>query len=196
MLSFALRYLKADAGIVITASHNPAKYNGYKVYWSHGGQVTEPHDKQIVECVNKVNPTLIKNISYAEALEKGLLKPVVEEVDEAYYSMVLDSLKQKELFADTAIKVAYTPLHGSGNIPVRTLLERLEVECEVVEQQELPDGNFPTVSMPNPEDHQAMRLAIELATKIKADLVLGTDPDADRLGIAIPSDETKKTTLS
>lgn len=191
MLSFALRYLKADAGIVITASHNPAKYNGYKVYWSHGGQVTEPHDKQIVECVNKVDPTLIKNISYAEALEKGLLKPVVEEVDEAYYNMVLDSLKQKELFADTAIKVAYTPLHGSGNIPVRTLLERLEVECEVVEQQELPDGNFPTVSMPNPEDHQAMRLAIELATKIKADLVLGTDPDADRLGIAIPSDETK-----
>ena len=192
MLSFALRYLKANAGIVITASHNPAKYNGYKVYWSHGGQVTEPHDNLIVECVNKVEPTLIKNISYTEALEKGLLKPVVEEVDEAYYKLVLDSLKQKELFADTAIKVAYTPLHGSGNVPVRTLLERLEVECEVVEQQELPDGNFPTVSMPNPEDHQAMRLAIELAKKIKADLVLGTDPDADRLGIAIPSDETKK----
>jgi phosphoglucomutase len=100
--------------------------------------------------------------------------------------MVLDSLKQKELFADTAIKVAYTPLHGSGNIPVRTLLERLEVECEVVEQQELPDGNFPTVSMPNPEDHQAMRLAIELATKIFELLRVAKAPRCGQLCKVLP----------
>lgn len=190
LLSFALKHLKANAGIVITASHNPAKYNGYKVYWDHGGQVTEPHDNNIVEAVNKVDPTKIKSMDYAEALEKKLLVIIGKETDEHYYDMVLNSLNTK-LFEKNSVTVAYTPLHGSGNKPVRTLLDKLGVECKVVENQELPDGNFPTVSMPNPEDPQAMRLAIELAINNGSDIVLGTDPDADRLGIAIPTDQTK-----
>lgn len=191
MLSFALRKLKGSAGIVITASHNPATYNGYKVYWSDGGQVTFPHDSGIADEVAAVNPATIRSMSRTEAETSGLLLPVPESVDEAYYRMVVDSLCNPELFASGAVTVAYTPLHGAGNIPMRTLFSRLGVRCEVVKQQESPDGDFPTVSLPNPEDPQAMRLAIELAGKVKADIVLGTDPDADRLGIAIPTDSVK-----
>lgn len=193
MLSFAVRHLKATAGIVITASHNPAKYNGYKVYWSDGGQVTPPHDIGIAERVAAVDPGAIRTISLSEAKSSGLLLSVPDSVDEAYFRMVAESLNRPELFASSAVRVAYTPLHGAGNIPVRTMLAKLGVHCEVVEQQELPDGNFPTVSMPNPEDPQAMRLAIELGIRTKADIILGTDPDADRLGIAIPSDAAKET---
>ncbi|MFA7641983.1 MAG: phospho-sugar mutase, partial [Sphaerochaetaceae bacterium] len=193
MLSFALRYLKATAGIVITASHNPSKYNGYKVYWSDGGQVTPPHDIGIADRVASVEPGAIRSMSQSEAKSQGLLYPVSQEVDEAYYAMVGASLHRPELLAASKVTVAYTPLHGAGNIPVRTMLAKLGVHCEVVEQQEQPDGDFPTVSMPNPEDPQAMRLAIELGIKAKADIVLGTDPDADRLGIAIPSDPQKLT---
>ena len=193
MLSFALRYLKATAGIVITASHNPSKYNGYKVYWSDGGQVTPPHDIGIADRVASVEPGAIRSMSQSEAKSQGLLYPVQQEIDEAYYAMVGASLHRPELLAASKVTVAYTPLHGAGNIPVRTMLAKLGVHCEVVEQQEQPDGDFPTVSMPNPEDPQAMRLAIELGIKAKADIVLGTDPDADRLGIAIPSDPQKLT---
>jgi phosphoglucomutase len=191
MLSFALRYLHANAGIVITASHNPAKYNGYKVYWSDGGQVTPPHDVGIAKRVASVEVGEIRSMSLNEAKSAHLLSPVPDSVDEAYYSMVVDSLSRSELLSSSSVKVAYTPLHGAGNIPVRTILAKMGVHCEVVEQQEQPDGDFPTVSMPNPEDPQAMRLAIELGIKTKADIILGTDPDADRLGIAIPSKEDK-----
>ena len=191
MLSFAVRYLKATAGIVITASHNPAKYNGYKVYWSDGGQVTPPHDFNIANRANAVAYETIQSLSEKQARDKGLLVPVPEAVDEAYYHMALTSLRRPALVQDSPITVAYTPLHGTGNIPVRHLLERVGIRCAVVKEQELPDGSFPTVTLPNPESPQAMELVIELAKKEKADIVLGTDPDADRLGIAIPVTKEK-----
>jgi len=192
MLSFALRELKGTAGIVITASHNPAKYNGYKVYWSDGGQVTPPHDIGIAQFVAKVRGDAILSMTRDAAITKGLLSPVPNAVDEAYYTMVEKSLRRPDIFKDSPISVAYTPLHGAGNIPVRTMMARLGLQCAVVLQQEEPNGDFPTVSMPNPEDPQAMRLAIELAKEKKADIVLGTDPDGDRLGIAIPVDASKE----
>ncbi|MGD1817105.1 MAG: phospho-sugar mutase [Pleomorphochaeta sp.] len=191
MLSFALRHLKASAGIVITASHNPSKYNGYKVYWSDGGQVTPPHDIKIAELANSVLPNNIKETSEKEARDNSYLVSVEKSVDEAYYDMVISSIRRKELFKETNITVAYTPLHGSGNIPVRHMLSKLGINTVVVKEQEEPDGNFPTVKLPNPESAQAMEKVIELAKKEKADIVLGTDPDADRLGIAIPKNKEK-----
>jgi phosphoglucomutase len=191
MLSFALRELKASAGIVITASHNPSKYNGYKVYWSDGGQVTPPHDIEIAKKANSVVLEDIKEIGEEVARESGYLNSVNSEVDEAYYNMVISSIRRKELVKNSKITVAYTPLHGSGNIPVRSMLDRLGINTVVVKEQELPDGNFPTVKLPNPESPQAMEKVIELAKKEKADIVLGTDPDADRLGIAIPKNKEK-----
>ena len=191
MLSFAVRNLKTTAGIVITASHNPSKYNGYKVYWSDGGQVTPPHDIEIAALANKVEPSDIKDIDENEAREKGILSSVPSSVDEAYYSMVLSSLRRPEIVKASPITVAYTPLHGSGNIPVREMLKRLGIRTAVVSEQELPDGSFPTVKLPNPESAEAMTKVIELAKEVKADIVLGTDPDADRLGIAIPKTPEK-----
>ena len=190
MLSFALRYLKAGAGIVITASHNPSKYNGYKVYWNDGGQVTPPHDLGIAEKANAVEATGIKNISEEVARKSGYLNSVPAYVDEHYYSMVLSSIR-RDCVKNAPITVAYTPLHGSGNVPVRHMLSELKIKTVVVKEQELPDGNFPTVQLPNPESAQAMEKVIELAKKEKADIVLGTDPDADRLGIAIPKTPAK-----
>ena len=192
MLSFAVRHLKASAGIVVTASHNPSKYNGYKVYWSHGGQVTPPHDIGIADLANKVTAADIKDMREDEARASGLLSSVPDEVDNAYYSMVLASLRRPGLIRTEKITVAYTPLHGSGNIPVRHMLSELGIRCEIVKEQEMPDGRFPTVKLPNPESAEAMSLAIKLAKDIGADIVLGTDPDADRLGIAIPTDPSKK----
>ena len=191
MLSFAVRHLKTTAGIVITASHNPSKYNGYKVYWSDGGQVTPPHDIEIAALANNVGPSDIKDIDEWEAREKGILSSVPSSVDEAYYSMVLSSLRRPEIVKASPITVAYTPLHGSGNIPVREMLSRLGIRTAVVSEQELPDGAFPTVKLPNPESAEAMTKVIELAKEVKADIVLGTDPDADRLGIAIPKTPEK-----
>lgn len=190
MLSFAVRNRKAYAGIVITASHNPAEYNGYKVYWSDGGQVTPPHDTGIVAEVERVSGVSgIKRIEKAEAVAQGLLTILRDDADADYYEMVLSHLVRPELFSTASpIKVVYTPLHGAGNIPVQTLFKRLGVDYRVVGEQEHPNGNFPTVPMPNPEDPEAMKLAIALAKKEKADLVLGTDPDSDRLGIAFPTD--------
>lgn len=191
MLSFAVRNLKTTAGIVITASHNPSKYNGYKVYWSDGGQVTPPHDIEIAALANNVGPSDIKDIDESEAREKGILLSVPSSVDEAYYGMVLSSLRRPEIVKASPITVAYTPLHGSGNIPVREMLSRLGIRTAVVSEQELPDGAFPTVKLPNPESAEAMTKVIELAKEVKADIVLGTDPDADRLGIAIPKTPEK-----
>jgi phosphoglucomutase len=190
MLSFALRELKASAGIVITASHNPSKYNGYKVYWSDGGQVTPPHDTGIAKLANEVKASDIKDIDRESAIRNGYLNSVPSSVDEAYYNMVLNSVRRPEV-QDAPITVAYTPLHGSGNVPVRHMLSKLGIKTVVVKEQELPDGNFPTVKLPNPESAQAMESVIQLAKKEKADIVLGTDPDADRLGIAIPKSPLK-----
>lgn len=191
MLSFAVRYLQTTAGIVITASHNPSKYNGYKVYWRDGGQVTPPHDYSIANRANAVKEQDIKEISEEAARSKGLLVPVPEKVDQTYYRTALQNLRRPALVQDSPITVVYTPLHGSGNIPVQHLLSQVGIHCNVVEAQQEPDGNFPTVPLPNPEHPEAMKMAIELAKEMKADIVLGTDPDADRLGIAIPLSEKK-----
>ena len=191
MLSFALRHLGTTAGIVITASHNPSKYNGYKVYWSDGGQVTPPHDIEIAKLANAVSASDIKDIDETEARKSGILSGVPDSVDEAYYSMVISSLRRPQVVKGSPITVAYTPLHGSGNVPVREMLSRLGIRTEVVKEQELPDGNFPTVRLPNPESAEAMTKVIELAKAVKADIVLGTDPDADRMGLAIPTDSGK-----
>jgi phosphoglucomutase len=191
MLSFAVRYLRTTAGIVITASHNPAKYNGYKVYWSDGGQVTPPHDFNIARKANSVKYENILSLTEKQARDKGLLVPVPVSVDEAYYHMALASLRRPAIVQDSPITVAYTPLHGTGNVPLRHLLERVGIRCVVVKEQEMPDGDFPTVTLPNPESPQAMERVIALAKREKADIVLGTDPDADRLGIAIPVSAAK-----
>lgn len=191
MLSFAVRHLHATAGIVVTASHNPSKYNGYKVYWSDGGQVTPPHDIEIAKLANAVAPSDIASIEEGDARRADLLKFIPKEVDEAYYRMVLGSLRRPALVEGSPITVAYTPLHGSGNVPVRHMLEQVGIRCCVVHEQEQPDGAFPTVQLPNPESPEAMRMVIALAKEVKADIVLGTDPDADRLGIAIPCNAGK-----
>ena len=191
MLSFAVRNMKATAGIVITASHNPAKYNGYKVYWSDGGQVTPPHDIEIARLANAVTADRIKDIDEDSARESGYLCHVPESVDEAYYEMVISSLRRPELVKGSPITVAYTPLHGSGNVPVRHMLKKLGIRCCVVAEQEEPNGALPTVKLPNPESHEAMSKVIELAKEVKADIVLGTDPDADRMGLAIPTNADK-----
>ena len=191
MLSYCVRKLGTTAGIVVTASHNPSKYNGYKVYWSDGGQVTPPHDISIAKLANAVKAEDIRDIDEKSARESGILCSVPDYVDESYYDMVISSLRRPELVQNAPIKVAYTPLHGSGNVPVCTMLGKLGIDVEVVKEQQEPDGNFPTVKLPNPESHEAMTKVIEMAKEIKADLVLGTDPDADRLGIAIPKNAQK-----
>ncbi len=185
-LSFAVRYLHATAGIVITASHNPPAYNGYKVYWSDGGQIVPPHDKNIIACVNKVDYKDIRRIGKEEAVGRGLLKPIGEETDRAY----LDALKSLSLSPEAVarqgkrLKIVYTPLHGTGNVPVRRILQETGFEnVFVVPEQEFPDPNFSTLAYPNPEDPKAFEFALALAKKVDADLVLATDPDADRLGV-------------
>ena len=194
LLSFAVRYMKASAGIVITASHNPAQYNGYKIYWSDGGQAVAPHDTGIAAEVGKVTSgEMIASVSLDAARASGLLSSVPDEVDQAYDTMVIDSIRDRGLFArGIPCKVVYTPLHGSGNIPIQRLFRILGVDYQVVEEQEAPDGNFPTVDLPNPENPKAMSMAIDVAKKVHADIVLGTDPDSDRLGIGIPTDKQKK----
>ena len=191
MLSYCVRTLGTTAGIVITASHNPSKYNGYKVYWADGGQVTPPHDIGITECVMAVKDENVKSLDEEDARKSGILSSVPESVDESYYKMVIASLRRPELVKKSPVKVAYTPLHGSGLVPLTTMLSRLGLEVAVVEEQKAPDGSFPTVKLPNPESPEAMEKVIALAKEIKADIVLGTDPDADRLGIAIPKTPEK-----
>lgn len=194
LLSYAVRHMHASAGITITASHNPAKYNGYKVYWSDGAQVIAPHDAGIVSCVRKITSgDMIRSMGVDEARSEGLLLEVPGDVDQSYYRMVEKSLRYPELFnEDLPCSVVYTPLHGSGNVPVQELFRRLGVKYTIVSEQEAPDGDFPTVALPNPENPSAMSMALELAKEQSADLVLGTDPDSDRLGIGIPIDESKE----
>ncbi len=194
MLSFAVRHLGACAGIVITASHNPAGYNGYKVYWSDGGQVTPPHDVSIVRRVKEVRAEHmeIPSLALEEAADAGLYSLVDSGVDEAYFTMVQSAAVRKHLFSEHPAVVVYTPLHGSGRMPVERILTDLHAQVITVVEQAEPDGNFPTVVNPNPEDHKAMALAVDLAIARKADLVLGTDPDGDRLGIAVPTDGGKR----
>lgn len=193
-LSFAVRELNCIAGIMITASHNPPKYNGYKVYWEDGAQIVPPHDKGIIEEVNAIEDfAKIKNIEKEEAEQKGLYNIIGKEIDDKY----IDTLKKLVLNSDTIkkvqnnINIVYTPLHGAGNVPVQRILKEIGFEnVYVVPEQEQPNGNFPTVSYPNPEDANAFKLALELAEKVNADIVLANDPDADRLGVYAKDSKT------
>ena len=189
MLSFAVRYLHCTAGINITASHNPAEYNGYKVYWEDGAQITPPHDTGIMDEVKKVpDYTSPKTMPKEDAVKAGLYQVIGEDVDNAYVEEVKSQVLHPEAIKAAAgdLKIVYTPLHGTGNIPVRRVLAELGFEnVYIVKEQELPDGAFPTVSYPNPEAEEAFELGLKLAKEVDADLVLATDPDADRLGVRV-----------
>lgn len=193
-LSFAVRELKCIAGVMITASHNPPKYNGYKVYWEDGAQIVPPHDKGIITEVNSIEDfSTIKKITKEEAIEKGLYNVIGKDMDDKY----IETLKNLVLNLDTIKKVqkdvniVYTPLHGAGNVPVQRILKEIGFEnVYVVPEQEKPDGDFPTVDYPNPEDERAFKLALELAKKVNADVVLANDPDADRLGVYAKDSKT------
>ena len=186
-LSFAVRTLGCIAGVMITASHNPPKYNGYKVYWDDGAQIVAPRDKDIIQKVRDIKSfSEIKKITKEEAEEKDLLKIIGPEMDEKYIMVLKNAVLNPEIMKEEGkkLKVVYTPLHGTGNTIAEKLLKELGLaNVYVVPEQKDPDGNFPTVDYPNPEDKKAFKLALELAKKVDADVVLATDPDADRLGI-------------
>lgn len=188
-LSYAVRKLGCIAGINITASHNPPEYNGYKVYWEDGAQITPPHDKGIMDEVKAVTDyTTMKTMPTEDAKAAGLYEVIGAEVDDAYIA----ELKKQVIHQDAIdavgkdLKIVYSPLHGTGNIPARRILKELGFEnVYVVKEQELPDGEFPTVSYPNPEAAEAFELGLKLAREVDADIVLATDPDADRLGVRV-----------
>lgn len=184
-LSFAVRELGCIAGIVITASHNPREYNGYKVYWEDGAQITPPHDKNILAEVAKVTDfSMVKTMEEDEARAENLFSIIGTDFDDKYIAQLKKQSIHPEIIPEAAkdMKIVYTPLHGTGNIPVRRVLRELGfTQVYVVEEQKVPDGNFPTVPYPNPEDKNAWTLALELAKKVDADIILATDPDADRL---------------
>ena len=193
-LSFAIRELQCTAGIMITASHNPPKYNGYKVYWDDGAQIVAPRDKDIIAKVRAVESfSEIKQMSEEEAKNKGLLNFVGKEMDDKYIEKLKSLILNPEIVKEQGkkLKVVYTPLHGTGNMVTERLLKEIGIEnLYVVPEQKEPDGNFPTVDYPNPEDPKAFKLALELAKKVDADVVLATDPDADRLGIFAKDSKT------
>ena len=193
-LSFAVRQLKCIAGINITASHNPPEYNGYKVYWEDGAQITPPHDSGIMSQVKAVTDyATVKTMDKSEAQKAGLYEVIGEAIDDAYMAELKKQVKNPDIIKEVQkdLTIVYTPLHGTGNIPARRVLKELGFEnVYVVPQQELPDGEFPTVSYPNPEAAEAFELALDLAEEKNADLVLATDPDADRLGVYVKDGKT------
>ena len=193
-LSFAVRHLGCISGINITASHNPPEYNGYKVYWEDGAQITPPHDKGIMDEVKAVTDyAMVKTMSVEDAKAKGLYENIGANIDDPYIAELKKNVLHPEAIEKTAkdLTIVYTPLHGTGNIPVRRVLKELGFEnVFVVPEQELPDGEFPTVSYPNPEAEEAFELALKLAKEKDADLVLATDPDADRLGVYVKDGQT------
>ena len=193
-LSFAVRYYNCIAGINITASHNPPEYNGYKVYWEDGAQFTPPHDKGVTAKVNAVTDiSKVKTMSREDAVSAGLYEVIGSEVDDAYIAEVEKQVHNQDAIDQMAskLKIVYTPLHGTGNLPVRRVLKDLGFQnVYVVPEQELPDGAFPTVSYPNPESKEAFELGLKLAREKDADLVLATDPDADRLGVYVKDSKT------
>ncbi len=186
-LSFALRTLGCTAGIVVTASHNPPEYNGYKVYWEDGAQITFPKDREIIGEVNAITDYgQVKTMGQEAAEAAGLYQVIGPDMDDKYMEALKKLAIHPEIMKEEGrdLKIVYTPLHGTGNLPVRRVLDELGfTNVHVVEEQALPDGDFPTVSYPNPEDKNAFSLALKLAKKVDADLVLATDPDADRLGV-------------
>jgi phosphoglucomutase len=194
-LSFAVRELKCISGVNITASHNPSNYNGYKVYWEDGAQFTPPHDKGVLKEVLAIEDySKVKTMPEEEARAKGLYKDISSEIDDKYIAKVKEQVLSPEAIKEQANKlgIVYTPLHGTGNIWVRRVLSELGFsKVYVVKEQELPDGNFPTVKYPNPESKAAFELALKLAKEKDADIVLATDPDADRLGVYVKDEVSK-----
>ena len=194
MLSFAVRYLEATAGIVITASHNPPEYNGYKVYWEDGAQITPPRDSEIIAEVNAVESYRdAKTMGKESAISRRLYKVIGDDLDDAYMEELKKLIIHPDVIKEVAddIKIVYTPFHGTGNIPVRRILSELGFKhVYVVPEQELPDPKFTTLEYPNPEDAKAFDLALKLAKEVDADIVLATDPDADRLGIYAKDDKS------
>ncbi len=188
-LSFAVRHLGCAAGINVTASHNPPEYNGYKVYWEDGAQITPPHDSGIMGEVKAISDwNTVKTLSREEAEAKGLFQVIGKDLDDAYIAELKKQIIHHDAIAAEGknLKIVYSPLHGTGNIPARRILSELGFEnVYVVKEQELPDGDFPTVSYPNPEAAEAFELGLKLAKEVDADLVLATDPDADRLGVRV-----------
>ena len=192
-LSFAVRELGCTAGVMITASHNPPEYNGYKVYWDDGAQIVSPTDKEIINEVNKVKDySLVRSISLEEAKKLRLYNVIGKAMDKLYLTAIKKQVLNPEIIKEeNDLKIVYTPLHGTGNIPVQAVLEDLGFKnVYVVPEQELPNGSFPTVDYPNPEDPKAFDLALKLANKVDADVVLATDPDADRLGVYAKDSKT------
>jgi phosphoglucomutase len=186
-LSFAIRKLGCDTGIVVTASHNPPQYNGYKAYWNDGSQVIAPHDQGIIDEVNAV--TDIKEMTRLEAIARGLLEIIDKQIDEPYQAMVRSRLFRPDLIKARAgeVKIVYTPLHGTGAMHVEAVLGSLGLQVITVPEQREGNGDFPTVSFPNPEEAAALEMAVTLGKQTHADVVMATDPDADRLGIAVPA---------
>lgn len=193
-LSFAVRTLGCIAGLNITASHNPPEYNGYKVYWEDGAQITPPHDTGIMGEVGKVTDyNNVLTMDKQEAISKGLYEVIGKNIDDQYVEVLEKLVLHPEAIEQVAgeLKIVYSPLHGTGNVLVRRVLKELGfAQVYVVPEQEKPDGNFPTVSYPNPESEEAFVLGLELAKKVDADLVLATDPDADRLGVRVKDSKT------
>ena len=192
-LSFAVRELNCIAGIMITASHNPPKYNGYKVYWEDGAQIVPPIDKEIIDEVKAIEDYKeIKKLSKVEAENKKLYSLIGKKIDEKYMEALEELVLNPEIIKKQKdLKIVYTPLHGTGNIPVKTILNKLGFEnVYIVEEEEKPNGDFPTVDYPNPEDPKAFKLALKLAKEKDADIVLATDPDADRLGVYAKDSKT------
>ena len=187
LCSYSVRFYNAFAGVMITASHNPSKYNGYKVYGEDGGQVPPEAADIILRSIESITDiTTIKKMDLKEAMDSGLVVKYGEEVDAAYTEMLSKLvIDQASIDRQKDMSIVYTPLHGSGNKPVRRILDRVGFKnIHIVKEQELPDGSFPTVSVPNPENPEALSMAIELAKKTDASLVFGTDPDSDRIGVA------------
>lgn len=197
-LSFALRHLHAFSGIVVTASHNPPEYNGYKVYGSDGGQLPPEAADQVIQKVNTIENELVIKVDSEEKLRAaGLIKTIGSEIDQAYVEKLMTISENPDLAQDTDIKVVFTPLHGTANKPVRAALAKLGYKnVTVVKEQELPDPEFSTVKSPNPEEHAAFELAIRDGKKVGADLLIATDPDADRLGIAVLNHEGEYVVLT
>lgn len=189
LLSFSVRYHQAQAGVMVTASHNPPNYNGYKVYWNDGAQVTPPNDKNIIDRFNALDSfEEIKVMDFEEGIKSGLIQWVGKDVEDAYYNQILDKAITPKMCQEHGeeLKVVYTPIHGTGLIPCTRALSDLGFKnIEVVEEQAQPDGTFPTVSSPNPENPSALKMAVDLMEKTNADIVMGSDPDTDRLGVAI-----------
>ena len=192
-LSFAVRKLGCISGIVVTASHNPPKYNGYKVYWEDGAQITEPIDGEIISEVNNTEFSQIKQISKEEAIEKGLYNIIKPEFDDMYLGELKKNTLNQNAINNVAdsLKIVYTPLHGTGGRLVKKLFQEQGYKnVHIVKEQEQPDGDFPTVSYPNPEDPKAFEYALKLAKKVDADIVLANDPDADRIGLQVKDQKT------